>query len=68
MQHSVKLIASNYQSIYEARKNGDVFDFDGFLRFAEKNADKYKIIKTDNDLFVSTWYSDNLIKDYLTQL
>jgi hypothetical protein len=68
MQHSVKNIGTNYSEISEARKDKKRFNKDDFFNFANLNKDKYKLIELNNDLYVSTWYSDSLIKDYIKQI
>lgn len=69
MNHSVKVIAENYETIYEARKkDSKKFVAKEFIEFAKNNIDKYGLILLDNDLLVSTWHSDSLVKDYLSQL
>lgn len=63
MQHSLKQIASNYSALYTARKQD--FGVQQFFEFALRNQDKYHLVKSGDDFFVSTWYSDALIQDYL---
>lgn len=64
MQHSVKTIGEMYQALSESRKDEKEFVKEDFFKFASENKEKYHIIDTECDLLVSTWYSDNLIKDY----
>ena len=65
MQHSVKQIAKRYAEFSDRRKDKKKFSESGFIQFANDNKKKYSIIENgDDDLLVSTWYSDELIKDY----
>lgn len=66
MNHSVKKIAKEYSEISAKRGDKHLFKFDEFIDFANKNKDKYNLEETqdDNDLGVSSWYVDELIRDY----
>lgn len=64
MQHSVKNIADNYEKLSIMRKDKNQFNANNFFQFAKDNKNKYSIIENGEDLLVSTWYSDSLIKDY----
>ena len=64
MEHSVKEIAKRYSELSEMRKDKKRFDESNFIKFAKDNKNKYSIIENDDDLLVSTWYSDDLIEDY----
>ena len=64
MQHSVKNIAHNYEKVSVMRKDKKQFNSKDFFNFANENKKKYSIIENVDDLLVSTWYSDDLIKDY----
>ncbi len=68
MQHSIKEIGERYSIISELRKDNKQFNATDFLAFARKNIDKYSLIESNDDLLVSTWYSNDLIKDYQQQL
>jgi hypothetical protein len=65
MQHSVKSIAKNYHELYAMRNESHKFNYRGFLNFAEENMKKYSIVMNGDDLLVSSWYSGELIWDYL---
>jgi hypothetical protein len=65
MLHSIKEIGKRYSEISEKRKDKKLFKFDDFVSFAEENKKKYSIIENGEDLLVSTWYSDDLIEDYI---
>lgn len=64
MQHSVKEIGRRYSDISAKRKDKKLFKYDDFIEFAEKNKNKYSLIKNGDDLLVSSWYSNDLIDDY----
>lgn len=64
MQHSVKYIGEKYQKLSELRNDIIKFNALDFYNFALMNRIKYSLIGTDDDLLVSTWYSDHLINDY----
>jgi hypothetical protein len=64
MQHSVKNIGDNYEKLSIMRKDKNQFKANDFFQFANDNRKKYRIIENGDDLLVSTWYSDSLIKDY----
>ena len=64
MQHSVKNIGKDYAELSEMRKDGDRFNANDFLKFANENKNKYSLIENGDDLLVSTWHSNDLIKDY----
>lgn len=64
MQHSVKYIGGNYEQLSIMRKDKNQFKASEFFQFASDNKKKYSIIENGDDLLVSTWYSDALIKDY----
>jgi hypothetical protein len=64
MQHSVRYIGKTYSELSELRKDKNPFKADDFFEFAKNNSKKYGLIKNGEDLLVSTWRSDSLIKDY----
>lgn len=64
MQHSIRFIGSEYERISTLRQDNPVFSAEKFFQFAKDNQNKYSIIENGDDLLVSTWYSDNLIKDF----
>lgn len=64
MQHSVKYIGDNYEKLSIIRKDKNQFKAVDFFQFANDNKKKYSIIESGDDLLVSTWYSDSLIKDF----
>ena len=64
MQHSVKYIGEKYEELSELREDEKKFSKEDFLNFAKENIEKYSIIENGDDLLVSTWCSDELIKDY----
>lgn len=68
MEHSVNNIATTYSEISAKRKDKKLFKKNDFIQFAKDNKKKYSLIENNNDLLVSTWYSDNLINDYLKTL
>ena len=65
MQHSVKEIAKRYHSISEKREDKKRFQYLDFLEFAKNNTKKYSLIENGEDFLVSTWYSNDLIDDYI---
>ena len=64
MQHSVREIGNNYERLSLMRNDRNRFKAADFLQFAKDNKGKYGIIESGEDLLVSTWHSDSLIKDY----
>jgi hypothetical protein len=64
MQHSVKSIGENYELLSNMRKDVVRFVAKDFYDFAKQNINKYSLLEREDDLRVSTWYSDSLIKDY----
>jgi len=64
MKHSVKEIAKMHLELSDLRKDKKRFLESGFIQFAKNNKGKYSIIENENDLLVSTWYSNDLIEDY----
>lgn len=68
MQHSVKYIGSIYEQLSNMRNDIIKFNIPNFLNFAKQNTKKYQLIEGKNgDFFVSTWFSDALINDYIIQ-
>ena len=69
MQHSVKHIVAIYQDLSDRRKDKKRFNAINFFKFAENNKLKYSLIQHgEDDLLVSTWYSNELIEDYKNTL
>jgi hypothetical protein len=68
MQHSVKNIGARYEDLSIMRNEKNQFKKEEFFRFAKTNKSKYSIIENNDDLLVSTWYSDSLINDYIATL
>jgi hypothetical protein len=68
MQHSIKYIGENYSNLSNLRKDEKRFNKDSFFDYASNNKDKYHLIDNGDDLLVSTWYSDDLIRDYKNTL
>lgn len=64
MQHSVKQIADNQEKLSIMRNDSNQFNAANFFQFVKDNKDKYRIIESNEDLLVSSWYSDSLINDY----
>jgi hypothetical protein len=64
MQHSVNFIAQTHAELSDKRQDKLRFNADDFKAFAKENAKKYGIIDNGHDMLVSTWHSDDLIKDY----
>lgn len=65
MQHSIKQIAKRYSDLSNMRKDISRFNEDDFINFAKVHSKKYSLIENGDDLLVSTWYSDDLIDDYI---
>ena len=70
MQHSIKNIGDNYEKLSALRNDKRKFIAKDFFDFAkcERVKNKYKIIENDDDLLVSTWYSDSLINEFISTL
>ena len=64
MQHSVKNIGKDYEKISTYRNDKNKFNATDFFEFAKNNKNKYSIIENGDDLLVSTWFCNDLIKDY----
>lgn len=65
MQHSINFIAKTYSEISDLRKDKKRFSEKGFIDFASQNKEKYSLIDNGHDMLVSTWHSNDLIKDYI---
>ena len=65
MQHSVKQIAKMYHSNSEKREDKKRFQYLDFINFAKTNIRKYSLVENGEDFLVSTWYSGDLINDYI---
>lgn len=63
MLHSVKQIGEEREKLAKMRKS-DNFSAEKFLEFAEKNKEKYNITIVGDEYKVSTWYVDDLIRDF----
>lgn len=68
MVHSVTEIGQTQARIYNRTHRLKTFDEKAFLEFAAVNVEKYNLIQDGNDLLVTTWHSDELVKDYLKTL
>jgi len=64
MRHSVNYIGETYEDLSNLRNDKKRFTKEGFFKYASDNKNKYSLIETNQDLLVSTWYSDLLINDY----
>ena len=67
-QSYVKHIGKTLEEFSVARKENPAFNTKDFFEFAQKNKNKYALIKTNDDLLVSTWYYDDLVRDYQNTL
>ena len=65
MQHSVLCISKKYEEISNMRRDRYRFNANNFFQFAKMNFKKYHLIENGTDLLVSTWYSNDLIADYI---
>ncbi len=68
MEHSVKEIAKRYAEWSELRKDKKIFSEIDFFNFAKKNKNKYRLSEDEDDLIVTTWFTDNLINGYIKTL
>lgn len=64
MQHLIKTIANNYANISELRKDKKRFTRDGFINFAKDNMVKFNIFEEGGELYVTTFFSDDLVEAY----
>lgn len=64
MWHSIKYIGSKREEISNMRNDKIKFNTDEFFNYAKNNRKKYHLIDSGDDLQISTWYTDDLIKDY----
>jgi hypothetical protein len=64
MWHSIKYIGTKREEITNRLNDKIKFSTDDFFNYAKNNKEKYKIIDSGDDLQISTWYVDDLIKDY----
>ena len=65
MHHDIKKIGNSRQEFSNLRKDEKRFSADDFYQFALANKQKYNLHEVNGVLEVSTFYSDNLIKDYI---
>ena len=68
MKHSIKEIAKSYSELSEKRKDEKRFVESDFIKFAYIHKQKYCVIESNNDLLVTTLFSDKLIEDYRNSL
>lgn len=64
MLHSVKTIAENHARCSELRKNKIPFSKEGFLQYAKDHKQKYGLEWQLGELWVSTFFSENLVEGY----
>ena len=64
MWHSVEYIGKSSQEISDLRKDEKRFNKHDFFEFAKENKEKYNLQESGIDLLVSTWHSDQLVKNY----
>ena len=64
MQHSIKQIAANNSQISQLRKDKKRFNADEFIEFAKLNKEKFHLEDSLGELWVSTWFSDDLISAF----
>lgn len=64
MEHSIKRIGKDYESLSIMRNDKNQFNSDLFFQYAKDNMDKYGIIQIGDDLYVGTWHCNSLINDY----
>lgn len=68
MMHSIKDIAKRYEEISILRKDTDIFYAKDFFEFTKQNAKKYDVLENGDDLLCSSWYIDDLLRDFRTKL
>jgi hypothetical protein len=68
MEHSVKKIAKNRAELSDLRKDKKRFSETGFFEFAKQNKKKYQLSEYGDDLIATTWFTNDLIEDYLKTL
>jgi hypothetical protein len=64
MQHSINNIGERYSEISLKRFDKNLFIKQDFIRFAQASREKYHLIDNGDDLLVSSWYFNDLIKAY----
>jgi hypothetical protein len=67
MLHQVKQIGANYENISLRRNDKIKFSCQDFLKFAETFQKKYCLLKENDGLYVSTFYSETLLNDFYKQ-
>ena len=65
MEHSVKFIANSYAKFSEKRKDKKRFIAIDFINFARENKKKYRLSEDEDDLIATTFWTDDLINDYI---
>lgn len=68
MEHSVKQIAKNRAEWSELRKDKKRFSEVDFFNFAKQNKNKYQLSEDEDDLIATTFFTDDLINDYIKTL
>ena len=68
MQNSIIDIGNRHEEISSIRKDDKRFISKDFFEFAKQNKNKYSIVENGINLLVSTWYSNDLINDYIKTL
>lgn len=68
MEHSVKEIAKDRAKWSDLRKDKKRFSETGFFEFAKKNKNKYRLSEDGDDLIATTWFTNDLIEDYIKTL
>ncbi len=61
---SIKEVGEKLEQLSNMRKENPAFNAKDFLEFAKAHKDKYSLIESGEDLLVSTWYYDDLVRDY----
>lgn len=68
MEHSVKEIAKSRAEFSDLRKDKKRFSETGFFEFAKQNKKKYQLSEDGDDLIATTWFTNDLIEDYIKTL
>lgn len=68
MLHLIKDIANRYSEISQLRNDKKPFNSKDFIVFAYDNIDKYSLLEKNGELYVYSFYVDQLIQDYKNTL
>jgi hypothetical protein len=68
MLYSIRDIANSFSELSCMRNNEKLFIYDDFIAFAYIYIDKYSLLEKNGELYVYSFYVDQLIQDYKNTL